>query len=125
MSGIPRISDAEWKVMEVLWSQSPLSAAEVYEKLGSDTKWQLRTVRTLITRLVEKGIAGREKVHGIWVFSPVVEREKCVRQESRSFLSRFFGSRPVPMMAHFLENEDLSDEEISNLRKILDKKANK
>ncbi len=123
MTEIPRISAAEWKVMETLWAGAPLSASEVHERLTPESDWQPKTVRTLLGRLLEKGLLCRKKVHGIYVFSPALEREKCVRQESRTFVDRFFGSKPAPMLAYFLEKEELSKREIDDLRRLLDRKS--
>lgn len=118
----PRISVAEWEVMKVLWAQGPSSANQVIHALASTTDWHPKTVRTLLTRLVDKGVLDREKQGGLYVFTPCVEETACVRDESRSFLDRCFGGSLQPMLAHFLEHEDLSDEEIAQMRRLLDEK---
>ncbi len=118
----PRISVAEWEVMKVLWAHDPLSANQVIDALASTTDWHPKTVRTLLTRLVDKGVLGKEKQDGLYVFTPRVEETACVRDESRSFLDRCFGGSLHPMLAHFLEHEDPSDDEIAELRRLLDEK---
>lgn len=116
----PRISPAEWQVMKVLWQQAPRTANEVIEALKSESDWHPKTIRTLLRRLREKEAVRAEKRDGVYVFSPAVEEAACVREESRTFLQRFFDGGLQPMLAHFLEHEDVSEEELRSLRKLLD-----
>ena len=120
---VSELTEAEWEIMEVLWHRAPLSAAEVFEMLGPETSWNVKTVRAFLDRLEQKEAVRKEKVHGINVFRPVPERERCLREESRTFLDRFFRGNPVSMMSHFLENEGLSEEEIQRLQQLLEAKV--
>ena len=52
---LPRISDSEWRVMQVLWEQGPQTANNVVEALSGEVEWNPRTIKTLISRLVKKG----------------------------------------------------------------------
>ena len=115
-----KIAPTEWEVLEILWAGSPLSAAEVFERLPPDTDWTVKTVRAFLDRLIKKQAVTRYKVHGIYVFVPVIERTKCLRQESRSFLDRFFRGNPVSMISHFIEQEQLSEKDIARLQELLD-----
>lgn len=115
-----RIAPTEWEVLEILWAEAPLSAAEVFDKLPPDTDWTVKTVRAFLDRLIQKQAVTRYKVHGIYVFEPVIERSKSLRQESRSFLDRFFRGNPVSMISHFLEQEQLSENDIARLQTLLE-----
>ena len=57
--------------------------------------------------------------HRAYLYHPLVNEAECVRAESRSFLSRVYGGALLPMLAHFIEEENLSPEEIEELRRIL------
>ena len=116
------ITPAEWDIMEVLWQQSPLSAAEIYETLRGQTDWTVKTVRSFLDRLVQKKAVRKGKVHGMNVFAPIPKRSQCLRQESESFLNRFFRGNPVALVRHFVEQESLSDQDIARLQKLLEKK---
>jgi len=116
-----RIAPTEWEVLEILWAEAPLSAAEVFEKLPPDTEWTVKTVRAFLDRLIQKQAVTRYKVHGIFVFEPMIERSKSLRWESRSFLDRFFCGNPVSMISHFLEQEQLSEHDLARLQKLLEK----
>jgi len=122
MAGTPRISDAEWLVMKVLWADAPQTAMDVVSALEASTDWKPKTVMTLLNRLVKKGAVGYKKVGRAHHFSPLVKEGDCLRSEGQTFLSRFFDGSMIPMVAHFLKNESLSKKEISDLRRLLDEK---
>ncbi len=117
-----KVTRAEWDVLEALWDKSPLSAREVFDHLPEARKGSLQTVRTLLERLLAKGVVRRFDVHGIFVFVPAHSRDEVVRDEGRNFLSRFFEGRAALGAAYFIENEDLPAEELMRLKRLLDHK---
>ncbi|WP_172251269.1 BlaI/MecI/CopY family transcriptional regulator [Saccharibacillus deserti] len=119
---IPRISDAEWEVMKVLWAGSPRTANDIIRELEGSRKWNPKTVRTLIKRLTEKKAVGYKQEGRIYAYYPKVQEEECVRSETSSFLQRVYGGTMRPMLAHFLRDEKLTKEDIDELRKILDER---
>ena len=123
MKKIPRISESEWQVMKLLWAKNPSTANEVVEALSSMTAWKPKTIKTLLNRLVKKKAVGYEKKGREYHYYPLAAQADCVRAESRSFLRRVYGGAMKPMLAAFLESEDLSPEEIKDLKHILDKKG--
>ena len=123
MKKLPKISESEWLVMRVLWKTSPLTANEIVEKLSGKTKWKPKTIKTLITRLMNKGAIKFEKEGRLYRYRPAVSKEECVRMERRSFIRRVYGGINRPMLAAFLEEAKLSAEDISELKKILEQKA--
>jgi len=123
MSSVPKISEAEWVVMQVIWNWYPIAANEVVEALAGSTEWSPRTIRTLINRLYEKGALDRTKRDGIFHYTPAIEESACIEAESESFLKRFFGGSLNPLVAYFLENGKLSPEEIEDLRKRFSSKG--
>lgn len=120
MKSPKRVSAAELQLMEVLWDTSPLSATEVHERVSAHASSTQKTVRTLLERLQKKGVVKRHKVHGVWVFAPAIERDAYLLHESTSFLQRFFGSDPVPLVAHLVNNQVLTPKDVERLRAILD-----
>ena len=120
MSNTPRISETEWEVMKVVWAQGPCSAREVIEVLRrADASWHPRTVKAFLNRLVRKKALGFSKEGRAYVYRPLVRREECVDAASESFLERVFGGSLKPMLAHFVERDKLSPEEIRELRRLL------
>jgi BlaI family penicillinase repressor len=125
MPAAPDISDSEWAIMEALWESSPQTASEVTKTLRASMNWAENTVRTLLTRLVEKGaLKTAENASGTRTFIPAVKREACVRAESQSFLDRVFGGAAKPLLVHFAQNSKLSPDEIKELKKLLDQQLN-
>ena len=117
-----RISDAEARVMEVLWNRSPRSAAEVIEALTVETGWNHRTIRTLLRRLMDKGAVSYVEDGRAYLYAAILTREEYVRSESRSFLARVFGGNPLSALAHFVEDEDLSPAELARLQSLVEEK---
>lgn len=117
----PDISDSEWTLMEALWESSPQTASEVTKTLRPTTNWAENTVRTLLTRLVEKGaLKTSENASGTRIYLPAVRREACVRAEGESFMQRLFGGAAKPLLVHFAQNNKLTADEVRELKKILD-----
>jgi BlaI family penicillinase repressor len=122
MKNMPRISDAEWEVMKVLWEKNPLSANEVVDHLSASTDWNHRTIRTLLNRLVKKRALGFRIDGKRYLFIPKVSKEECVRYESEGFIARVFNGEASPLLAHFVKQKSLSKSDIQELKRILDDK---
>ena len=122
MKKIPRISDAEWLVMQVLWSSPDLTADEVIDALKDKVSWNAPTVRTLINRLLRKKALDFKKEGRRYRYRPIVSEEQCVRQERRSFVQRVYGGTVTPLLAAFIEDGQFSKEEIHQLKHMLDRK---
>jgi BlaI family penicillinase repressor len=117
----PDISESEWIVMEALWQRSPQTASELAKTLRPTMKWAENTVRTLLTRLTDKGaLETGQNASGTRVFSPAVPRESCVGAESDSFLHRVFRGAAQPLLVHFAQNARLTPQEVRELKKLLD-----
>jgi BlaI family penicillinase repressor len=118
---LPAISESEWAVMEALWDSSPQTASELTRTLRPTMNWAENTVRTLLTRLLEKGaLKTGENSSGTRTYLPAVKREACVRAEGESFMQRVFGGAAKPLLVHFARNSKLTAEEVRELKKILD-----
>ena len=122
---LPRISDAEWEVMLLLWERAPRTASEVAATLGPAHDWSERTVKTLLARLVKKGALAASPDGKRYLYEPVISRDACVRRETRSFLDRVFGGSASPLLAHFVREGELGAGELEQLRALLDAAADK
>jgi BlaI family penicillinase repressor len=116
------ISDAEWQVMQVIWQQHTATAAEVIARLTTRMDWRHRTVRTLLARLVEKGVLAARAEGNRYVYTPLVGRARCIREESRAFLHKVFGGDAAELLVHFVRDTNISAEEIDKLKRLLDQK---
>lgn len=120
---IPKISAAEWEVMNVVWaSEPPVTSAAVYEGLSEEQEWKQKTVNTFLTRLVEKKVLTVTKLGNTNLYTPRLRREQCVAAEGDSFLNKVFQGAAGSLMLHFCEKADLSADEIKHLEQILKSK---
>ena len=123
MNGLPEISEAEYQIMKVIWAEEvPISTNEVVEKLESTTSWKPKTIHTLLSRLVKKGALQYEKRGRVFVYSPLVKESDILEIENDNFLNRFYDGTINSMVVHLLEQDKLSNEDIEQLKRILDEK---
>lgn len=113
------ISAAESRVMEALWRRSPLTAEEIVAEVAGPQGWSEATVKSLVNRLLNKGALEAEKVGRRYLYRPRVDRRAYVSQESRGLLDRLFGGRIAPMVSHFSETNQLSPEDIAELKRLI------
>ncbi|MCH4894808.1 MULTISPECIES: BlaI/MecI/CopY family transcriptional regulator [unclassified Sphingomonas] len=114
-----RISDAEHSVMEVLWDESPLTAQDVVDRVAPARDWTANTVKTLLGRLLSKGVIAHEADGRRYLYRPLVAREDYVEGESRRFIDRLFGGRLTPLVAHLAERDALTDQDIAEIEALL------
>ncbi|AIQ21074.1 MULTISPECIES: BlaI/MecI/CopY family transcriptional regulator [unclassified Paenibacillus] len=122
MKSIPKISEAEWEIMKVIWGNHPITAEQIVQHLPGSIEWSDQTVRTFITRLLKKKAIGFEKSGRSYLYYPLLSERECVQAESQSFLKRVFGGAANLMVTNFLEEVTLSAQEIEQLERLLQEK---
>lgn len=115
-----RISEAEAKVMDVLWRRHPLGADAVIESLLRTSDWQEPTIKTLLNRLLRKGAIRAEREGRRFLYAPVLRREDYLLHESQGLLDRLFDGRVAPLVAHFSERRKLTRKDLAELRKLIE-----
>ncbi|CAN5130223.1 BlaI/MecI/CopY family transcriptional regulator [soil metagenome] len=116
-----KITAAESLVMDVLWAHAPLEADDVTTRL-TEQGWTRTTVRTLLSRLVQKGAVEHRKTPGQRdLFSPLIARAEYAHAESRNLVDRLFGGKVSPLFAQFAERAELSDEDIAELKAMIER----
>lgn len=113
------ISQAELSVMEVLWDESPLPASDIAEVLTTQKSWNIKTIKTLLSRLVDKQALSTTKDGRRYLYAPLIRREAYAAKAARTLSDRLFGGRAAPLVAHLAEGRGLSDEDIAELEMIL------
>ncbi|MGX7925846.1 BlaI/MecI/CopY family transcriptional regulator [Tsuneonella sp. HG094] len=114
-----RISEAEHAVMEALWAESPMAAADVCERVCAERDWTMPTVKTLLSRLVAKGAVATEPDGRRFLYTPLVERADYVGSESKRLVERLFGGRAAPLFAQLAESEALTDDDLTEIEAML------
>lgn len=105
--------------MEVLWDLGTASAADVCDAVCETRDWSLATVKTLLSRLVQKQAIATKPDGRRFLYSPVIERADYVGGESRRLVDRLFGGRAASLVAHLAETEALTEDDLSDIEKLL------
>ena len=113
-----KISAAELNVMEVLWAQNPLPASEIADALAQKN-WNIKTVKTLLSRLVDKKALSTTKDGRRYLYAPLISREAYASKAAQFLSDRLFGGRAAPLVAHLAEGRGLSDADIAELEILL------
>ena len=122
MKKVPNISEAEWPIMESLWDKGSATAAEIVAVVTSRRPAAMRTVKTLIRRLIAKGLVAftvDEHDSRIYHYRPLISREAGVMDKNRSLLDLVYNNDVGELLANFARSADLTGEEINRLREIL------
>lgn len=114
-----RISEAEHAVMEVLWDRGTATAAEVCEQVCTQRDWSLATVKTLLSRLVQKQAIETRPDGRRYIYSPLIARADYVGGESRRLVDRLFGGKAASLVAHLAETEALTPDDLSEIEALL------
>ena len=123
MNKLPEISGAEHQVMKIIWNDNPITAMEIIKELTKIFDWKPNTIKTFINRLLNKGAIGYEKSGKEYNYYPIIVEADFIKSESRLFLKRIFNGSLKPMLMTMVENEDLTLEDIEDLKhRILEKK---
>ncbi|MEO0698428.1 MAG: BlaI/MecI/CopY family transcriptional regulator [Pseudomonadota bacterium] len=115
-----RITDAEHAVMEALWDHDGnASAQDIYDTVGAAREWSLATVKTLLSRLVQKQAIATRPDGRRFLYSPLIARSDYVGGESRRLVDKLFGGRAASLVAHLAESEALTMDDLSEIEQIL------
>lgn len=114
-----RLSEAEWKVMEVLWEAAPRTITQLTRYFQETTGWTKHTIMTFLKRMEEKGAVYYEAGERAKHYYPQIDRQEAALQETEEFLEKVFDGRMGLMLNTMVERKGLSGEEISELYEIL------
>lgn len=114
-----KLTSSEWSVLTCLWEDSPRTVMQLVAALGEQVGWAKSTTITTLRRMEEKGLVRCEIIGKGKSYTPAVEREQAVIFETRSFLERVYRGSVGLMMSAMARRQELSPEEITELREIL------
>lgn len=111
-----QISEAEHKIMEVIWeAKEPLSSNDIRQRMDQRSAWERTTILTLIRRLVDKGFLKQEK-RDVYYYSATVQREAYLKKETKEFVNRIYRGRSKDLIAALFEEKDLTKEDMAELK---------
>jgi len=119
MKEMPKISNAEWEVMKIIWNNPNIASSNIIQELKDKSEWKPTTVKSLINRLLNKNAIGFNKLGNEYLYFSLLLEADCVKSESHSFINRVFNGSVKSMLLTFVESEEISETDISELKKIL------
>lgn len=114
-----RLTEAEWTVMEVLWSGERFALGDITATLKGINDWSRNTVYTYLTRMEKKGLVDIDRTHQ-QPYKAKVSREACAKEERGELLNKVYGGAAGDLIAAFLKETTISKQEAERLRKMLD-----
>lgn len=106
---VPRLSEMEWEVVKPMWERGPMPARDLFQLIPKERKWAYKTVKTMLSRLVKKGVLTYQEVGNTYVYRPLFSRDDMTRSATRSFIERVFDGGLRPFLAHFVEQVPEAD----------------
>lgn len=113
------ISNAEFEVLDVLWDEYPATSSDIVERLNQKKPWHDKTVKTLLSRLVKKGVVDFDKAQRQYLYRPLIAREDYTKKEATSFVSRLFKGKVAPLVAGFANQNSLSQQDVDELKALI------
>jgi len=113
------LTEAEWTIIKAVWENEPCAAPAIQEKLFKRTEWTYSTVRTLMDRMVAKGLLTAEKVRNLTQYKSAITRAQARRGELLYALKHAFNGALTPMVQCLLETNDLSADELAKLESVI------
>src|SRR5947207_3548370 len=116
------LTEAEWSIIKAVWENEPCAAPTIQEKLHKQTAWTYSTVRTLMDRMVAKGLLRAEKIRNLTLYSSAVTREQAQRGELLYALKNAFNGALTPMVQCLLQTGEISAGELAELETLITEK---
>ena len=115
----PELTEAEWAIIKAVWETEPCTAPDIRQKLQRQTAWTYSTVRTIMDRMVVKGLLMAEKVRNLTIYRSAVTREQAQRGELFYALKHAFNGALTPMVQCLLDTANLSADELTELESFI------
>lgn len=122
MKKLPQISEAEYEIMKILWSEYPLGTNDISKRAQQSRNWSQKTIHTLLSRLTAKHVISYEQRGRMYYYFPLISQKKYLEQENHIFLDRFYDGKIAPMLSSLLSNTELSDSDLKKLHEIINSK---
>ena len=120
-----RCTEAEWKIMEVLWDSAPRTMSEITKALEPTTGWTRHTVITLLKRMLEKGTVAVDESGDVKRYTPLMTQEEASTQETRKFLSHVFSGKASLLINHLVDSGEITLKEMDELMDMMRKNGKK
>ncbi len=116
------LTESEWAIIQAVWENEPCAAPTVQEKLETKKNWTYSTVKTMMDRMVTKGLLRTERIRNLILYRSVVTRIQAQKGEIMRTVKRAFNGALTPMMQFLLNNHKLSQKQLNELERLIKKK---
>lgn len=119
------LTEGEWAIIQAVWDNEPCAAPMVQEELAGQKKWTYSTVKTMMDRMVAKGLLTTEKIRNLILYRSAITRKQAQKGEIMRALKRAFDGALTPMMQFLLDNHKLSQKQLAELEALIKRKRGK
>ena len=119
------LTSAEWQLMNALWQGHPAIAREIADRLPPETTWAYTTIKTMLTRLVQKNAISEHKRGNLSFYEPILTKRRARTAALHSLADDAFEGAFGPLMHFLVEEEPLSEPEKRKLKRMLREKPGK
>lgn len=114
-----KLTEAEWQIMNALWSGAPATARQILDRLPHDVNWAYTTVKTMLTRLTDKKAVQESKNGNVAFYEPILSRPDARRSALKSLANQAFDGAFGPLMHFLLEDQKLSGKQKEEILRVL------
>lgn len=118
------LTEGEWTIIEAVWNDEPCTAPAVQEKLESKRGWSYSTVKTMMDRMVTKGLLKTRKIRNLILYRSAVTKKQAQKCEIMRTVKRAFDGALTPMMQFLVDSNELSRKQLGELETMIKKKRN-
>ncbi|MBN1125020.1 MAG: BlaI/MecI/CopY family transcriptional regulator [Sedimentisphaerales bacterium] len=119
------LTESEWTILEVVWDQQPCTAPDVQEILKKQTGWAYSTVKTIMDRMVIKGLLKTERLRNLILYRSVITRRQAQSGELARTVQRAFNGAFSPLVEFLLDQNKLSKKELEHLEQMIRQKRDR
>ncbi len=119
------LTEGEWAIMQAVWAHQPCAAPTIQEVLLPEKNWSYSTVKTMMDRMVKKGLLQTERIRNLILYSATVTRKEAQKREVMRAVKQAFDGAFTPMMQFLLDNHSLSEDELERLEAMVRERKQK
>ena len=120
-----KLTKAEWQVMNALWKEHPATAREIMDRLPKGIQWAYTTVKTMLSRLVDKNAVAEQKRGNTSLYKPLISQRKARSNAFKSLLDQAFGGATGPLVHFLITEQKLTKKQKQEILKVLQEKNSK
>ena len=120
-----KCTEAEWKIMEVLWDHAPRTVGEITKTLEPTTGWTRHTVITLLKRMQDKGTVAVDETGDVKKYAPLMTQEEASAQQTKKLLNRVFSGKASLLINHLVDSGEITLKEMDELMDMMRREGKK